>query len=335
MSLPIFHDVALPGLSPYSFSEKLRAVGAPPLQAKSVQTLQVNLGKKCNQACLHCHVEAGPNRTEIMNDATVERVLALMASSSALRCLDLTGGAPELHPRFRDLVQGARRLDLNVIDRCNLTVLFEPGQEDTAPFLAAHQVEVVASLPCYSRKNVDEQRGKGTFEKSIRALQLLNELGYGQENGLLRLNLVYNPVGSHLPPAQASLEEDYKKFLAADFGIAFNSLFTITNMPIKRFAHQLIRDQGWDAYMNLLCNNFNPSTLPELMCTEQVSVGYDGKLFDCDFNQMLEVSVNGSTGTNVWEIQSLEDLHRRPVEVGGHCFGCTAGEGSSCGGALV
>ncbi|MBL90240.1 MAG: radical SAM protein [Myxococcales bacterium] len=303
--------------------------------AKPVEILQINIGKKCNQACQHCHVEAGPNRTEMMSDQTVSRVMELMSNSPDLRTLDITGGAPELHPRFRDLVKHARTLQLNVIDRCNLTVLFEEGQEDTAQFLRDHEVEVVASLPCYSSKNVDQQRGKGVFGTSIEALRLLNTLGYGETGGCLKLNLVYNPVGAHLPPAQGPLEADYKQRLWDDFGIVFNTLFTITNMPIKRFAHQLNRDGHWDTYMSLLNDNFNPSTVDGLMCTQQISVGYDGNFYDCDFNQMLEVPIRDHKEKNIWQIQSLQDLEQRPIQVAGHCLGCTAGAGSSCGGALV
>ena len=232
-SLPVLNDVELPQLTSWSFSKKLNSIGVPQLTAKPVETLQINVGKRCNQACQHCHVEAGPNRTEMMLDKTVSRVMELMSASSDLRTLDITGGAPELHPRFRDLVTHAHALDLKVIDRCNLTVLFEEGQEDTAQFLADHNVEVVASLPCYAQKNVDHQRGKGVFEKSIEALRLLNQLGYGESNGTLKLNLVYNPVGAHLPPAQSPLEADYKQRLWDDFGIVFNTLLPLPTCPLS------------------------------------------------------------------------------------------------------
>lgn len=334
-TLPLLNDVNLPDLGPWSFSGKLKAAGVPPLTAKPVEILQINVGKKCNQACQHCHVEAGPNRTEVMPDEVMDRLMSLMEKSPSLHTVDITGGAPELHPRFQDLVKHARALGHHVIDRCNLTILFEKGQEQTAQFLAQHQVEVIASLPCYSQKNVDEQRGKGAFHKSIQALQLLNALGYGQAGSELKLNLVYNPVGAFLPPAQGPLRSDYQQRLWDDFGIVFSDLFTITNMPIKRFAHQLNRDHQWAEYMNLLSENFNPSTVQGLMCTQQISVGYDGQFYDCDFNQMLEVPVQEHSSKNIWQIQSLEELEKRPIQVAGHCLGCTAGAGSSCGGALA
>jgi len=333
-ALPLLNDVNLPDLGPWCFSEKLQATGVSPLRAKPVEILQINVGKKCNQACQHCHVEAGPNRTEVMSDEVMDRLISLMEKSPSLHTVDITGGAPELHPRFFDLVKIARALNLHVIDRCNLTILFEKGQEQTAQFLAEHGVEVIASLPCYSQKNVDAQRGKGVFHKSIEALKLLNHLGYGQTGSGLKLNLVYNPVGAFLPPAQGPLQADYKQRLWDDFGIVFNGLFTITNMPIKRFAHQLHRDNQWQDYMNLLSTNFNASTVSGLMCTQQISVGYDGQLYDCDFNQMLEVPIHDDETHSIWRIASLDDLEQRPIQVAGHCLGCTAGAGSSCGGAI-
>ncbi len=315
------------------FDDTLTAHGLPRLARTQVQTLQVNLGRLCNLACQHCHVDAGPKRTEIMTADTARRALELLARSPAARTLDLTGGAPELNPSFRDLVAGARALGRHVIDRCNLTVLLEPGQADTAEFLAAHQVEVVASLPCYGPDNVDRQRGKGTFARSIQALQRLNALGYGQPGSSLVLNLVYNPLGPSLPPPQAELEADYRARLLADFGVRFTSLLTITNMPIHRFARQLERDGALAPYMDLLAAGFNPATVPGLMCRAMVSVSWDGRLFDCDFNQMLELPA-GNTPRTIWDIASLDELAGEPIATGAHCFGCTAGAGSSCGGAL-
>ena len=320
----------------YDFSESLKGIALSPtgvLPADSVSIVQVNLGKRCNQACLHCHVEAGPDRTEEMSAEVADRILALLQRSSCVTTLDITGGAPELCPEFRKLVLGARALGHNVIDRCNLTILFEPGFEDLAQFLADNQVQVVASLPCYSSANVDKQRGKGTFSKSIEALQLLNSLGYGQDPNL-ELNLVYNPVGAHLPPAQAKLEADYKVRLHEDFGIVFNHLFTITNMPISRYLHALLRDGLYDDYMSTLVQAFNPSTVAGLMCRHQISIGYTGKLYDCDFNQMLELGTEPEAAGHIDELESFDALNGREIATAPHCFGCTAGAGSSCGGAL-
>tara|TARA_B100001564_G_C20635873_1_gene669692 strand:+ start:375 stop:1328 length:954 start_codon:yes stop_codon:yes gene_type:complete len=315
-----------------AFSKKLEQEGCQ-LNRHAIHTLQINIGKKCNQACHHCHVEAGPKRTEQMNLDTINRLQELMDSSKDLQTLDITGGAPELNQYFRGLVIFARKRNLDVIDRCNLTVLFEKGQEDTAAFLANHQVHVVASLPCYSSQNVDAQRGNGVFNKSIKALQLLNNLGYGKEGSGLVLDLVYNPLGDFLPPSQDKLEQDYKKRLQDDFGICFNHLFTITNMPIKRYKHYLIREGKMQDYMQLLLDNFNPHSVNNVMCTAMVSVGYDGVLYDCDFNQMLELPLKGNAKT-IWDIESLDAVTSQIVKAN-HCYGCTAGAGSSCGGALV
>ena len=304
-----------------------------PLTRHQVEVLQINVGRYCNQACTHCHVEAGPLRTEKMTLETAQRILELARESTTLHTLDLTGGAPELHEVFRPLVEGARALGLQVIDRCNLTVLFELGQEDLAEFLAKNQVQVVASLPCYSRSNVDQQRGNGVFDKSIRALQRLNELGYGLPGTGLELDLVFNPLGTSLPPAQASLEPAYKQHLAEDFGIRFNSLFTITNMPIKRFREQLQRQNQEAAYLAKLAGAFNPGTVPHLMCRNELSVSWDGRLYDCDFNQMLDLPAVGSG--SIWSIDSLDALADSRIATGDHCLGCTAGCGSSCGGALL
>jgi radical SAM/Cys-rich protein len=308
---------------------------AAPLSRRRLTTLQVNLGKLCNQKCRHCHVEAGPQRTEQMTRATAVRVVELMelAGSEDLALLDITGGAPELNANFRFLVERARARGLRVIDRCNLTVLFEAGQEDTAVFLRDNQVDIVASLPCYSRENVEKQRGEGVFAKSIKALQILNELGYGQADSERSLDLVYNPVGPSLPPAQAELEAEYKERLGEDFGIVFNGLYTITNMPIKRFLYDLKHSAQLDDYMNLLVDNFNPDNAEDVMCRDLISIGWQGELSDCDFNQMLDIPVPRA-GRTIWEIESLEDFSQGSIAVADHCFGCTAGAGSSCGGQL-
>jgi radical SAM/Cys-rich protein len=300
----------------------------------AVETLQVNVGKRCDLACHHCHVEAGPKRTEMMDRRTADRVLWLLERNPGVHTLDLTGGAPELNEEFRHLVRGARSLDRSVIDRCNLTVFFQPGQEDTPEFLAEHGVRVVASLPCYSKENVEQQRGRGVFDRSIEALRRLNRLGYGDPGSQLDLDLVYNPVGAFLPPDQSELEEAYREELRELFGIRFDRLITITNMPIKRFAHALERDGEHEAYMSLLVNHFNPETLPGLMCRSIVSVGFDGRIYDCDFNQMLELPM-GAGPRSVWDLSDLTALEGGAVSTAAHCFGCTAGSGSSCGGALT
>jgi len=305
------------------------------LTRRSLATLQINVGKLCNQACVHCHVEAGPKRTEVMNLRTAQRLMELMTSDREhLGCVDITGGAPELNPHFRGLVTHARSLGLRVIDRCNLTVLLLEGQEDTVDFLADHGVEVSASLPCYSQENVESQRGKGVFGRSVEGLRRLNRRGYGVEGTGLVLNLVYNPGGAFLPPSQQALQEDYKRRLYADLGVSFNQLHTLTNMPIRRFRRNLVRRGQLDTYMQLLNDNFNESTVAEVMCRDQVSVSWDGQLFDCDFNQMLEIPVPGSK-KSVWDVQSLVQLNQQPIAVDNHCFGCTAGTGSSCGGSLT
>ncbi len=304
------------------------------LTRRPITTLQLNIGKLCNQACLHCHVEAGPNRTELMTRDTMQRILALVEASPEVRVIDITGGAPELNPDFRFLVKALHRLGRQVIDRCNLTVLFEAGQEDTAEFLADHQVKVVASLPCYSKENVDRQRGQGVFDKSIRALQRLNELGYGEVGSGLVLDLVYNPVGPSLPPKQQELEAAYKQELCELFGIQFNQLYTITNMPIKRFLTDLERQQGLTGYMDLLCENFNPTAAMGVMCRDLISIGWDGKIYDCDFNQMLELPLAHQEHT-VWGVENLQSLLSKSIAFDDHCYGCTAGAGSSCSGELL
>eukprot|EP00270_Netrium_digitus_P007677 TRINITY_DN2251_c0_g1_i1.p1 TRINITY_DN2251_c0_g1~~TRINITY_DN2251_c0_g1_i1.p1 ORF type:complete len:343 (-),score=79.64 TRINITY_DN2251_c0_g1_i1:134-1042(-) len=297
-------------------------------------TVQVNVGLLCNLACAHCHVDASPRRTEAMDATTAQKLVRLLEVSKSVETLDLTGGAPELNPNFRFLVTEGRRLGLEVIDRCNLTVLFEPGQEDLAEFLAANKVRVVASLPCYSSENVDKQRGKGVFNGSIEALSKLNAIGYGREGSGLVLDLVYNPLGAFLPPPQAELEVAYKRELRDKFGIVFNNLFTITNMPIKRFAHHLKRTGEMEKYMNLLVSSFNAAALENVMCRDLISIRWDGLLYDCDFNQQLTLSLPPSTGLrSIFDLKSFDHLVGAPIACGSHCFGCTAGQGSSCTGA--
>jgi radical SAM/Cys-rich protein len=327
-------DTLPPAMSLSDFSSALAQHGLPELRRARVETLQVNVGRRCDLACHHCHVEAGPKRTETMDAATATRVIELLAADPGIGTLDLTGGAPELNEQFRFLVREARALGRAVIDRCNLTVLFEPGQQDTAEFLAEHGVKVIASLPCYTAGNVDAQRGKRVFERSIAALQRLNALGYAVPGSGLGLDLVYNPLGPSLPPAQSGLEATYRSELRERFGIEFDHLATITNMPIKRFAHALERDGRHAEYMSLLVHHFNPETVPALMCRFLVSVGWDGALYDCDFNQMLELPLGGGPRT-IWEVGELAEIESAPIAIGSHCFGCTAGSGSSCGGALT
>lgn len=316
-----------------SFDQALAHHGAAPLLRGRVRTLQVNVGRLCNMACHHCHVEAGPKRTEIMTGEVADRLLELLASSADVEVVDLTGGAPELNLHFRRLVEESRRLGRRVIDRCNLTVLFQPGLSTLPQFLADHEVEIVASLPCYSADNVEQQRGRGAFDESIEALLWLNRLGYGRPGSPLKLSLVYNPVGASLPPAQVPLETKYRRELSQHFGIEFHELLTITNMPIKRFARALEHAGNLEGYLSLLVNHFNVATVPELMCRSLVSVSWDGQLYDCDFNQALELPLGVGRRT-VWDVESLAELAGKPVATASHCFGCTAGAGSSCSGAL-
>ncbi len=316
------------------FDRLLQRSGQYPLTATEVTTLQVNVGKRCNQACHHCHVEAGPNRTEEMARETAALVIEALRRHPGITTLDITGGAPELNPNFAFLVTEARRLGRHVIDRCNLTILFVPGQERLAPFLAEHQVEVVASLPYYLADRTDAQRGQGVFEQSIAGLRLLNQLGYGRPDTELTLNLVYNPTGAFLPPAQAAIESEYKRELENRHGIVFNRLFTITNMPIARFRHFLERSGNYDKYMARLTAAFNPDAAPSVMCRSLVSVGYDGILYDCDFNQMLDLPVSAAVPRHIRDFDAFL-LARRQIATGDHCLGCTAGAGSSCGGAVA
>jgi radical SAM/Cys-rich protein len=306
----------------------LERIPFPPLRRARLETLQVNLGYRCNQSCVHCHVNAGPNRTEQMAPETVAVVLDVLRARQ-IGGLDITGGAPELHPDFRRLVRGARSLGVTVTDRCNLTILHESGQEDLAEFLACERVEIVASLPCYLRDNVERQRGKGVFEASLRALRRLNALGYGRG---LTLNLVYNPQGSSLPPSQATLEADYKRALKG-YGIVFDRLFVLANMPIQRFGSMLISKGEFERYLSLLQDAHLDANLESVMCRNLVSVDWRGFMYDCDFNQMLDLAI--APGGKRMHLQDLlaSDLEGQPIRVAGHCYGCTAGQGSSCGGA--
>ncbi|HRQ48343.1 MAG TPA: arsenosugar biosynthesis radical SAM protein ArsS [Rhodocyclaceae bacterium] len=304
----------------------------PHIRRKALETLQVNLGYRCNQTCVHCHVNAGPNRTEMMDEATRALIPQVLAARH-IGTLDLTGGAPELHEGFRELVGVAHTLGVRVIDRCNLTVMFEPGQEGLAAFLADHRVEVVASLPCYSAANVDKQRGDGVFDKSIAALRTLNALGYGHEGSGLVLNLVYNPLGPSLPPPQLALEADYKRELFEHFGIVFNHLHALANMPIQRFGSMLISKGQFNDYMRLLKENHAAGNLDGVMCRSLVSVDWQGFLYDCDFNQQLGLALPGAGRPHLRDLLD-DNLQNRSIRVADHCYGCTAGQGSSCGGAL-
>lgn len=306
----------------------------PALRRQKLETLQVNLGYKCNQQCFHCHVNASPKRKEMMSDENIFKVIKL-AVALKIQVVDLTGGAPELHAKFRYLVNELRARDIKVIDRCNLTILNEPDQTDLAQFLAQHKVEVVASLPCYTSDNVNMQRGDGVFESSIQGLLKLNKSGFGQDNSGLILNLVYNPVGAFLPPSQSELELDYKRELYNKYGIVFNNLFTITNMPIKRFGSTLVSSNQFSTYMNLLKNSHNPCNLQTVMCRNLVSIDWQGNVYDCDFNQMLGLNMClEERNIKINDLLEL-DLARIPVKTADHCYGCTAGSGSSCGGALA
>jgi len=306
----------------------------PVIRRGRLETLQVNLGYKCNQSCLHCHVNAGPNRTEMMGRETLDAVIRFMDDSS-ITTLDLTGGAPEISPLFRTLVSAAHARGVKVIDRCNLTILLEPDQQGTARFLANNRVRVVASMPCYLKENVDKQRGDGVFDTSLAALRLLNGLGYGQAGSGLELDLVFNPQGTLLPPPQQALEQDYKNRLAEEYGIHFNHLLTLTNMPIKRFGSTLVSKGKFDAYMALLREAHQDENLSAVMCRSLISIDWQGYVYDCDFNQMLDLPtrLEQKTRLHISELQA-DDLTGNPIMVADHCYGCTAGQGSGCGGAL-
>ncbi len=316
----------------HDFNKTLKDHHCPSLRRAALSELQINLGYLCNQACEHCHVEAGPKRSEIMTRETMDRILS-WASASTIRSVDLTGGAPELNPDFRYFCDRFLEQGTAITSRCNITVLFEPGQEDLAEWYAQRKIRLVCSLPCYSRENVDRQRGKGVFGKSIDGLKALNDAGYGQQPGQV-IDLVYNPTGPFLPPPQHSLEMDYRKHLKEDFGIVFNNLLTLANLPVKRFRHYLERTGQLLSYEQLLVDNFNPSTVPALMCRHLISVDWQGHVYDCDFNQMLDMPLGLKGRRKLWALQP-DQLDGAPVAVANHCFGCTAGAGSSCGGSLT
>jgi radical SAM/Cys-rich protein len=311
-----------------------RSSDFPPIQRRRLETLQVNLGYRCNQKCIHCHVNAGPDRNEMMDGQTADSVIAFL-SSSGTKKLDLTGGAPELNPHFRELVVRASGLGVQVTDRCNLSILEEPGQEDLADFLAQNRVEVTASMPCYLQENVNRQRGNGVFDRSIHALQRLNQLGYGREERGLLLNLVYNPLGPFLPPPQKLLEQDYRRELGERYGIVFDNLYTFTNMPINRFGRMLVSSGEFSGYMNLLREAHREDNLDSVMCRSLVSIDWQGYVYDCDFNQMLglPIRVAGGKRLHLAELGKTE-IAGFPIAVWDHCYGCTAGQGSSCGGSL-
>jgi radical SAM/Cys-rich protein len=334
LAAPAAQETALRGVSlPREFHQALDAAGLWPLRPTRVEVLQINVGKLCNQTCRHCHVDAGPDRREAMTRETMEACVAALERTS-IPTVDVTGGAPELNPSFRWLVARCRELGRHVIDRCNLTVLELPSQRDLAEFLAGHQVEVVCSLPHYRAPNTDRQRGEGVFEKSIAALRRLNGVGYGDGTSGLRLVLVTNPVGAYLPGSQASLEAEWKRELFARYGVRFDALYTICNMPISRFLEWLIDSSNLETYMERLVRAFNPVAARGVMCRTLISVGWDGTLYDCDFNQMLELGIHPAAPGHVRNFD-LAALERRPIVVGRHCFGCTAGAGSSCGGAVA
>jgi radical SAM/Cys-rich protein len=316
-----------------SFRVALAQAGHAPLRASGIAVLQINVGKRCNQACRHCHVDAGPDRHEVMPPEVVDACLRFLEAND-IPTLDITGGAPELHPSFRDIVRRARSMGRHVMDRCNLTITRLPNYADLPDFLAEHRVEVVASLPSFGARQTDAQRGAGVFEDSIAALRRFNELGYGVEGSGLLLNLVTNPVGAFLPGSQAALEADWKRELHRKHGIAFNRLYTITNMPISRYLQYLVDSGNLQQYMNKLVAAFNPAAVDGLMCRSALSVGWDGRLYDCDFNQMIDLDLVAGA-PRVIEDATLADLASRGIAVGQHCFGCTAGAGSSCGGATT
>ncbi len=321
----------------FDFGSHLRAQGIKPLYKRTIETVQVNLGRRCNQMCTHCHVAAGPDRREVMPRAVVEQIVRLIEASPGVKTVDLTGGAPELHPEFTALIRAVRSLGRKVIVRSNLTVHTEAGMEEMGEFLGTQGVEITASLPCYTESNVDQQRGDGTFERSIETLTRFNRLGYGRPDSKLVLNLVYNPGGPFLPGPQATLEQAYKEELGNRYGILFNHLYTITNMPINRFAEKLAQADQETTYMSMLVDTFNPKTVDEVMCKTLVSVDWQGKLYDCDFNQVLDLPsklTEGRPRSDVFALESLADFKGCPISTGPHCFGCTAGAGSSCVGAL-
>lgn len=334
LSLPAEQRRILDGGSAIpSFDSVLARHRCQPLRASRIEVLQINVGKLCNQTCAHCHVDAGPDRREIMSRQTMEECLAVLRRTR-IETVDVTGGAPEMNPHFRWLVRQCRELGRRVIDRCNLTILLAPRYDDLPSFLADHQVEIVASLPCYLEENTDRQRGNGVFARSIEALRRLNAVGYGQSGTELELTLVFNPQGLSLPPDQAELEKAYHRELQARYGVVFNRLFTITNMPISRFLDDLVHRGRYDEYMLRLVDTFNPATVEGLMCRTTLSVDWQGYLYDCDFNQMLEIGLSRGAPQHIRDFD-LDSLQCRPIATGRHCFGCTAGAGSSCKGSLA
>ncbi|MDE0310173.1 MAG: arsenosugar biosynthesis radical SAM protein ArsS [Acidiferrobacterales bacterium] len=316
----------------FSFASALTRSGIGEPRRVQIRDIQVNVGKLCNQACNHCHVDAGPKRTEVMEWATMEKIVQWCARHD-IKTVDITGGAPELNPNFRKFAESCLEIGANVISRCNLTVLLEPGQESLAEWYADHKIALICSLPCYSKENLEAQRGKGVFRNSIRALQMLNNLNYGRDPEL-SLDLVYNPIGGTLPPAQSDLEAAYKTRLSEDFGICFNNLFTITNLPISRFRHYLERSGDYENYMNLLVEHFNPDTVEGLMCRHIISVDWLGRIFDCDFNQMMDIHAGWRSPRYLWNLTAAE-IETDRIAFDSHCFGCTAGAGSSCTGTLT
>ncbi len=315
------------------FDDKYELVGEGPLKATELEIFQINLGKMCNQVCKHCHVDAGPDRKEIMTKETMQECLDILTAHD-IPTVDLTGGAPEMNPNFKWFVDEVKKLDRHVIVRSNLTILEANGFEDYAEFMANHKVEIVSSLPYYKKSFTDRQRGDGVFDKSIAAMKKLNALGYGKEDEELKFHLVYNPVGAFLPPSQTELEQDYKRELKANFDLEFNNLYTITNLPISRFLDYLLQSGNYDAYMKKLVDSFNPVAASNVMCKFTISVGWDGQLFDCDFNQMLEMNMDHGAPSHLKDFNASLIKNRRIV-TGQHCFGCTAGAGSSCGGATA
>lgn len=316
------------------FQEKLEQSALYPLLPAQIEILQINIGKMCNQTCRHCHVDAGPDRKEIMTKETMQQCIEVLKNNSQLKTVDLTGGAPEMNPNFRWFVEEIKKLDRHVIVRCNLTIILANKKYyDLTEFYKQNKIEVVSSLPFYTQDRTDRQRGSGVFEQSIKALQMLNEVGYGKENTFLILNLVYNSAGAFLPPSQQSLEKEYKQALMQRYAITFNNLFTITNMPISRYLDYLLTSGNYETYMEKLVNAYNPVAAANVMCRNTISVGWDGYLYDCDFNQMLELKVN-SPSKHISQF-NIQGLNSRKIIVGQHCYGCTAGSGSSCGGAVA
>ena len=333
LSSPVRQRQLLEALPLRSFADATSNAGHQPLRAQDITVLQINVGKRCNQTCAHCHVDAGPERKEVMAPDVLEACLQFLEQST-IPTLDITGGAPEMHPQFREIVERATALKRHVIDRCNLTITLLPNYSYLPEFLATHHVEITASLPSYALKQTDAQRGEGVFEDSIQAIQHLNQLGYGKSGSGLVLNLVTNPVGAFLPGNQQSLEADWKRQLKRRYDIDFNNLYTITNMPISRFLDFLLRSGNYESYMEKLVNAFNPATVDGLMCRYTLSVGWDGQLYDCDFNQMLEMGLHKQSPQTIFDA-TPEKLADHIIQIGQHCFGCTAGSGSSCGGTTT